>query len=503
MQSAQARAIGFVVLVCIVLTGTTVWSTWKAYAEQLRESTTTTSNMAGFLAQHASDTLRAADTVLLGLVERIENDGLAAPALPRLHQWLQKGTGQLKMLNGIFVYDERGEWIVTSQDSIPKNVNNADREYFKFHKINPDRGAHISAPVMSRSTQKWIIPVSRRLDHPDGTFAGVVLTTIEMDYFLKFYGSFDIGDTGSILLASDAGAILVRRPFDTKTIGQNVASGGVFTELRTHGPGTTMLTSKVDGVERLYSYRTVESYPLVVATALSRNDILKDWRRAAFRSATVTVFLLVVLGTVGWRLARQIGLRERIEMELRNTKLELENSNRSLQILSLEDSLTGLGNRRQFDLSIDHAYRRGLRNQGSLALIMIDVDHFKRFNDLYGHPIGDDCLRKIGRALEDALGRPDDEAMRYGGEELAVVLSETNTAGAWIVAERIRAAVEALSIPHAGSPAGCVTISLGLAACVPQDQDGGTVALVKAADQALYAAKAGGRNQVQAEVMVC
>ncbi len=105
---------------------------------------------------------------------------------------------------------------------------------------------------------------------------------------------------------------------------------------------------------------------------------------------------------------------------------------------------------------------------------MIDVDHFKRFNDLYGHPVGDECLRKIGRALRDSLGRPSDVAMRYGGEELAVVLSETNMAGAQIVAERIRATIEVLSIPHAGNPVGCVTISLGVAACLPQKQDGGT-----------------------------
>jgi diguanylate cyclase (GGDEF)-like protein len=501
-QSAQSRAIGFVALVCVALIGMTVWNIWKAYDEQLRESTTTTRNMAGFLAQHASDTFRSADTVLLGLVERIEQDGLAAPALPRLHRWLQKGASQLTMLNGIFVYDEHGAWIVTSQDTVLKNVNNADRTYFQFHKTNPDRGSHISAPIMSRSTQKWIIPVSRRFNHPDGTFAGVVLTTIEMDYFLKFYGSFDIGETGSILLASEQGTILVRRPFDLHTIGKSVAGGGVFARLHAYGPGVTMLTSNVDGVERLYSYRNVGRYPLVVATALSRKDILRDWWQAAFRSALVTGLLLVVLGSVGWRLVRQIGLRERIEVELRETKMELENTNRSLQILSLEDSLTGLGNRRQFDLSLIQAYRRGVRHQSAMALIMIDVDHFKSFNDLYGHPLGDECLRKIGRALRESLGRPNDVAARYGGEEFAVVLSETDTTGALIVAERIRAGIEALSIPHTGNPAGCVTISLGVAASLPQDQDSGATALVKAADLALYAAKACGRNRVQAEVLV-
>jgi diguanylate cyclase (GGDEF)-like protein len=501
-QSAQVRALGFVVLVCIALIGMTAWSIWKAHDEQLRESTTTTRNMAGFLAQHASDTFRSADTVLLGLVERIEYDGLAAPALPRLHQWLQNRASQLTMLNGIFVYDEHGAWIVTSQDAVLKNFNNADRAYFQFHKTNPDQGSHISAPILSRSTQKWVIPVSRRFNHPDGTFAGVVLTTIEMDYFLKFYSSFDIGETGSIVLASEQGTILIRRPFDRKTVGKKLTGSSILARLRTEGPSTRMLTSRVDGVERLYSYRNVVHYPLAVATALSKNDILRDWWQAAFRSAMVTVLLLVVLGTVGWRLVCQIGLRERIERELRDTKMELEESNRSLQILSLEDSLTGLGNRRQFDLSLTHAYRSGYRNHSTMALIMIDVDHFKKFNDLYGHPVGGECLRKIGRVLKNTLGRPNDVAMRYGGEEFAVVLYDTNAVGVQIVAERIRATIEALAIPHTGNPVGCVTISLGVATCVPHDRDSGTAALVKAADYALYAAKACGRNRVQAEVLV-
>ncbi|GAA4022590.1 sensor domain-containing diguanylate cyclase [Actimicrobium antarcticum] len=487
---------GFVVLVCLGFIGTAIWSNWKAHDIQLREATTVTRNMTGFLAQHADDTFRAADTVLLGLVERVERDGMAPAALPRLHHWLQQSVAQLKMLNGIFAYDQDGTWIVTSQDSIPNNVNNADREYFQYHKTHSDRGSHIGAPVKSRSTQQWIIPVSRRINHDDGSFAGVVLTTIEVDYFLKFYDSFDIGEAGAIFLASKEGAILARRPFESRMLNQDISKGTVFTQLRTQGPGTTMLTSKVDGVERLYSYRRVTDYPLVVATALSRIDILQDWRQDAYRSVLETAFLIVILASIGWRLTSQIGLRERTEDALRVAKLELENLNRSLEILSLQDSLTGLGNRRHFDQELARAYRRGLRNQTSLALIMIDVDYFKRYNDVYGHPVGDECLRKLAHALDEALCRPNDVAARYGGEELAVLLSETDAAGARVVAERIRSSIQALSIPHTGNPAGHVTVSLGVAMCLPEQPEGGASRLVDAADRALYAAKNGGRNRV-------
>ena len=127
---------------------------------------------------------------------------------------------------------------------------------------------------------------------------------------------------------------------------------------------------------------------------------------------------------------------------------------------------------------------------------MIDVDYFKRYNDVYGHPAGDECLRLVGAAIRAARWRSSDIQTRYGGEEIAVLLPQTDAAGALAVAERIRRGVEELAIPHTGNPAGCVTVSIGVAAHAPTGAHLEERVLVRYADRALYAAKGAGRNRV-------
>ena len=322
-RSAQLRAIAFLTLVCLSLIGMEAWSIWTARQVQIQEATTATSNMTRSLAQHAHDTVRTADSILLGLVERVEQDGTSALALMRLHRLLQARAAQLPLINGILVYDATGRWIATSLATLPPNVNNADREYFQYHKANPARGAHIGPPVKSRSTGRWVIPLSRRIDHADGSFAGVALTTIEMAYFARFHDSFDIGGAGTIFLAIDDGTMLARRPFDATAIGKNISEGPVFTQLRRYGPGTAMLTAKFDGIERLYSYRRVDDYPLVVAMAVSKNDLLADWRQASLLSATAISLLIGGLVILGLRLIRQIRVRETVERRLQHSEARL------------------------------------------------------------------------------------------------------------------------------------------------------------------------------------
>lgn len=493
--NAKRNAILFVVLVCLSFVGMGCWSLWKARTLQMQEAATATANMNQALAQHVDDTVRAADTMLLGMVERLEFDGMNDASLPRLHALLKASVTHLIALDGLFVYDQDGRWIVSSRHSTPNGANNADREYFKYHKLNLDLGAHIGVPVVSRSSGHWVIPVSRRLNHADGTFAGVVLATIDMDYFRKFHESFEIGRNGTIMVALDNGTMLLRRPFRADVIGINVSHGPVFTQLAAHGPGTTLLLSRVDKIVRLYSYVHVRHYPLVVATGLARDDIFAGWRQEAWRTVAVILFLIAVLSGVGLHLVRQISVRERAEADLREARDTLERLNRSLELLTLEDSLTGLGNRRRFDMALQVECAHSERYRTALSLVMIDVDHFKRYNDLYGHPDGDACLRRVGSAVSSARGRACDVVARYGGEEIAVLLPQTGADGALAAAERIRQAVEAMAISHAGSPAGCVTVSIGVATLRLGGDADLSARLVQAADRALYEAKAAGRNQ--------
>jgi diguanylate cyclase (GGDEF)-like protein/PAS domain S-box-containing protein len=166
-----------------------------------------------------------------------------------------------------------------------------------------------------------------------------------------------------------------------------------------------------------------------------------------------------------------------------------------LKVLADTDALTGLANRRSFDDQLEKEILRSRRNMDSLSLVMIDIDHFKSFNDRYGHPAGDDCLRRVARAIKESVRRPADVVARYGGEELALILPDTEEAGAFEVAEAVRRSVEALHIEHIGSVSGFVTISLGVATSQAPDDIAASL-LLDHADEALYIAKGAGRNRV-------
>jgi diguanylate cyclase (GGDEF)-like protein len=166
--------------------------------------------------------------------------------------------------------------------------------------------------------------------------------------------------------------------------------------------------------------------------------------------------------------------------------------------ISLSDGLTGISNRRRFDESLELEWKRAVRSGTTLSLLLIDIDCFKQYNDAYGHVSGDECLKKIARALCETLKRPFDLVARYGGEEFGCILPETDAAGAQHVAEVLRKKVESLKIPHEGSQvAPCATVSVGVASMVPSTTVP-FITLVEGSDTALYAAKAGGRNMVSA-----
>jgi diguanylate cyclase (GGDEF)-like protein len=174
---------------------------------------------------------------------------------------------------------------------------------------------------------------------------------------------------------------------------------------------------------------------------------------------------------------------------------DLASANRELEKLSRQDGLTGIANRRYFDSYLVSELRRGARERQSLSLILSDVDHFKAFNDCYGHQAGDDCLRRVAAALSSAGRRPADLAARYGGEEFAMVLPGTVIEGAVDVAQAVSRVIEGLAIPHARSAVSPkVTLSQGIVALTPEKETS-SEDLIKRADQALYLAKQQGRNR--------
>lgn len=195
-----------------------------------------------------------------------------------------------------------------------------------------------------------------------------------------------------------------------------------------------------------------------------------------------------------------------VESERRRVTAELHDSIAKLARLAAVDGLTGLANRRNFDEALRSEWARAARGQYALSLLMIDVDHFKAFNDDYGHQAGDDCLRQVAGIIAESGKRPADLAARYGGEEFSLLLPDTDHEGALRLGYQLRRAIEALQIPHEGSRQfGVVTASIGIASLVPDKHGGiGPEVLLSAADDQLYEAKGAGRNMVMpAQPAVC
>lgn len=231
--------------------------------------------------------------------------------------------------------------------------------------------------------------------------------------------------------------------------------------------------------------------------SLARHYYQTGW----FYSLCVLAGILVVAAGHRLRVRRMKAREAKLVLLVEERTSQLEQAIRILEGLSYFDELTGLANRRRFNEHLDNEWRRGVRGSSHVALLMADIDFFKPFNDAHGHLSGDECLKAIGATFRVELQRAGDLAARYGGEEFAVVLPGTDMAGATRKAEQLRAAVEALAMPHPKSDvAANVTISLGVAAMIPP-ADASPRTLVAAADGALYQAKREGRNRVVAANM--
>ena len=225
--------------------------------------------------------------------------------------------------------------------------------------------------------------------------------------------------------------------------------------------------------------------PLFLAGALLLVSLFLIRVDYAFGTAGI---LIAVLGYALRSTAAQVCDTKRVD--------GLQRDRSALQTIVWTDALTGVANRRFLDQALSGAGRRELLASQPLSVLMIDIDHFKLLNDARGHLAGDACLRDVAQALRQALVRPGDVLARYGGEEFIVLLQEAGSTGAIVVAERLRAAVEALRIAHPGHSPGVVTVSIGAASAASQGR-ASTESLIAAADKALYEAKSSGRNQVR------
>ena len=421
------------------------------------------------------------DLSLQAVVENLRTPGLddVRPEMRQLVLFDRAGTA--RDMGVMLVIDERGEIIADSGALPARRGNYADRNYFRVHRERADLGLHIGPPLVSRLTGERMLPFSRRIDKPDGTFGGVALGTLKLTYFSRLFDQLGVGPEGAINLYLRDGTRIMRHPYAEADIGASIAGAPTFKRFLAARSGAFVGASVRDGVERHYAFTQVGELPLVLNVALATSDIEAGWRAKAavlgavlFALCALTVFLSLLFG-------RELRRRAAMQVELARQ--------------SRTDTLTGLANRRRFEQASGTAWRAALRSGKPLSLLLVDADHFKRFNDHYGHAVGDEVLKGLARCLAASVNRPGDLVARIGGEEFAVLLPDTDGDGALRVAEAIHRAVATLAVPSAAIGAGTVTVSIGQA--VEAGPGGGIEDLYRRADAALYEAKADGRNRTR------
>lgn len=483
-------AVSFIVCVTVFIVALEGWRLVQDYKNAFLAATDAASNLTRAASQQADDTFRQVDSLLVGLREWIESDGLDRRQADLLHRLLVEQLGRMPQLHGLSVFDERGLWRASDGNGpLLTGTDARDREYFIYHQSHLDRELHIGAVIESSTGGEKVIPLSRRLDRPDGSFAGVFVGTIKVSYLANYYSDFKVGPKGVFVLALRTGEVLVRSPSIPGTEGKSLSTGEVFqNRLPSSSEGVVQMKSLVDNQSRLFGYKALRDFPLVIEAGISYESIIKGWQRDLTKSVVVVLIMLLGVGAFSIFFLQQ--LRSKIELA---KAVHLACS--ALQEIAMYDDLTKLANRRQLDKRLKEEVVCAAQFSSPLSLIMLDIDFFKQFNDLYGHFEGDDCLRQVAKAVLNAIRRPGDLAARYGGEEIAILLPNTDSEEAAKVVQRILKAIRDLNVEHGKSPFGQVTASAGVFVSRYSETNLTPEKMIREADAQLYLAKQDGRNR--------
>jgi len=459
-------------------------SLWNERVEAWRDAELSSQNLLTALSRDIGSTIGLLDFSLKGVIEGLRYRKFAELPPEIQHRVLFDRAVSTTFTGTIVLLSETGSVLADAGSVIaPRTVNFSEAPFFKVHREHSFMGLFVSRPYRSNLREGALsIALSRRLSDPDGKFAGVVAVEISLSDIQDAFKTLNLGREGSISLFRQDGVLLMRQPYEESSIGRDLSETPNVKRFILESAGRFEGTAVIDGVRRLFTFSRIGDLPLILTVAVSVNEVISPWWRKA-------VGQLVIAGVLCSAIFGLIVLFQR-ELQ-RRTEAEAE-----LARLARTDTLTGLANRRAFDEFFDREWRQAIRAGSPISLLFIDADHFKRYNDLYGHGQGDDLLCAIANTLEKNIRRPKDIAARYGGEEFIVLLPDTDSVGARVIADSICQAVLGLDIAHEASPYRAVTISIGLASARPAR--GSTVAtLLEAADTALYQAKAAGRNCVR------
>lgn len=588
-----------------------IWAEYTNWQRLLQSANTRQMETARAMALHTDDILALAQQPLNNLSAHAR-DALGDEAkMQHLLEEMLRVVKTSPLLRSLAYADAQGRLIGSTFAANSAGMDLSDREYFLFHKSNASTQPRFGLPSQSQTNGRWFLPISQRIDNPDGSLAGIMIATIDMDHFSRFIETFEVNEENAFALLRKDGAILLRLPIDLKAMGANVADSALYRDqIMKKLRGNYEYVSRFDGTKRISGfYRSTDTGVTAIATQ-TKASIFDDWLKQS-KYPWLSIILAYLIGTaMAIRWIRQIELREigdqkvaAREAEFRlianaspdviekislagvrqyvspaaariferdtesvigtsvlddrddqtksawqdalakvqsgsstecilyrhqrmdGTMIWLESviscfrsddnnepdgivvitrdvtrqqmMKQELNALATTDELTRLFNKRYFNTQLSSTLAAARANQQSVSLILLDLDRFKAYNDTYGHLAGDCALRDVAAVIPPELIGTGGLAARYGGEELVVLLPNTDAEETMKIAENIRKAIAALKIEHAGNlPWGHVTVSSGYATALPShafsEND-----LITQADRALYAAKAAGRNRSQ------
>jgi signal transduction histidine kinase len=316
-RDALALAAGVAALSMLVI-GFVGFETTHAYRDAIASGRSRAANLALVLDEQTRGIVQAIDLSLLGVADMLRLAPGTPPHDEVLTERLRSRLGELPHVRALFVIGADGFLIQDTDRDTPK-VSFADRDYFRVHADNPDSGLYIGRPMLSRSPgAPWFLSVSRRITLEDGRFYGVAVAAVEPKYFARFYDDIQVGEGGAVALLHRSGIIVARSPEHENAVGLSIADGSLFTRLLPSTPaGLFDEPSRVDGVERVYSYRALDSAPLVVAVGLSTESLLADWRHqarlAAAAGAAIVLTLIAGAFAIHRRRARELLAAQRLQ----------------------------------------------------------------------------------------------------------------------------------------------------------------------------------------------
>ena len=363
----------------------------------------TSLNIVQLVGRDVQNTVNLYDSALNTLIDVSKRSDLSSVSQPLQHMLLFDKAEQTPANGGFYLLNDQGDLVADSLTLAPPKVNFSHWPSFVEHRDSTSDNLFISHPFDSAENQgACCISFSRRISGPDGRFLGVAVAQMKLDYFKTLFQRLVLEPHGFIRLISTDGTPLTQHPEpDAADAHTNLSNNPVFIRFLQEHRGSFIALSSIDDEERLYNFSEVGDLPLIVVVSLATDDVFSAWRRNAILVGIGTLLLCGALLMLTWLLGRELHLRQRAE--------------RQLEALATTDPLTGLANRRKLDQTLEQEWRRAQRSGKPLSLIMFDIDHFKNFNDTYGHQDGDEALKRVAQTIRHCMHRSTDLAARYGG----------------------------------------------------------------------------------------